>query len=169
MSKDSAKIEYQALAALMTELETQSSVGAIKGLMRAAFLFINSPDRASYAHGLSAAQVDVLAAIARAEEAGLNCSDIAERTLITKGGITKIVDRLEAGGLVKRIPSRKDRRNIRVQLSAKGVEFCRHFFPQIAIRDQQIFERAFRPDQIAQLSELLALLVRTLEAESRRR
>ena len=65
--------------------------------------------------------MDVLIALARAEDASLSCSEIAERTLITKGGITGILDRLEARGLVKRIPSRDDRRSVLIRLSAKGL------------------------------------------------
>jgi len=39
----------------------------------------------------------------------LSCSEIANRTLITKGGVTGILDRLEARGVIKLIQSRDDR------------------------------------------------------------
>jgi DNA-binding MarR family transcriptional regulator len=73
--------------------------------------------------------------------ARLNCSEIAEKTLITKSGITKILDRLEARGLVKRVPSRDDRRSISIQLSAKDVEFWREFFPEVARSASRVFRR----------------------------
>jgi DNA-binding MarR family transcriptional regulator len=165
MAKISETANYRSLATLIAELETRPFVAAVKALLRAAFLFVNHPDRKYQAHDLSVAELDVLAVIAGAGVGGLNCSEIAGRTLITKGGITKVLDRLGTRRLVKRIPSREDRRSISVQLSAKGVEFCGALFPQIASEDQQIFERTFRPEQISQLSELLSVLVRTLEAD----
>ena len=50
------------------------------------------------------AQIDVLRTLAGAEAEGFSCSEIADKTLITKGGITGILDWLEAKGLIKRIP-----------------------------------------------------------------
>jgi|SRR5690348_16543239 len=63
---------------------------AARALLRAGYLFGNDPGRRCHAHGLTLAQLDVLSALARAEDASLNCSEIAKRTLITKGGITAI-------------------------------------------------------------------------------
>src|ERR1700722_14836893 len=117
--------EPESLAALLAQLEDLPFADAVRALVKAGFLFINRPGAPYRAHGLNPAQADVLVAIARAEETELKCSEIAERTLITKGGITKILDRLEAHGLIRRVPSREDRRSISIQLSAKGIELCR--------------------------------------------
>jgi DNA-binding MarR family transcriptional regulator len=141
-------------------------VDAVRALVKAGFLISNRPEAPHHAYWLNLAEADVLAAVARAQERRLNCSEIAERTLITKSGITKILDRLEARGLVKRVPSRDDRRSISIQLSAKGVEFWRRFFPEAARSARDVFEKAFRPEQMKQFSKLLALLLRSLEADS---
>ena len=42
--------------------------------------------------------------VASAEETELSCSEIAERTVITKSGVTKILDRLEQRRLIRRLP-----------------------------------------------------------------
>src|SRR5258708_28678905 len=111
---------------------------------------------------MNLSEVDVLGALARSE-AGLNCSEIAETTLITKGGITGVLDRLEARGFVQRLPSREDRRSIRIQLTEKGVEFCRELFAKLGDDDAEIFAKALNPAQIKQLTKLLTLVVRSME------
>jgi DNA-binding MarR family transcriptional regulator len=139
---------------------------ATRAIVKAGFLLSNRPQAPYHKYRLSLAEADVLSTIARTPEGQLNCSEIAEKTLITKSGITKILDRLEGRGLVKRIPSRDDRRSISIQLSAKGVEFWRKFFPEITRSAREVFDKAFRPEQMKQFNKLLALLVRSLEADS---
>lgn len=147
-------------------LEEMPFADVTRVLVKAGFLISNRPGAPYHKYRLSLAEADVLSTIARAPEGQLNCSEIAEKTVITKSGITKILDRLEARGLVKRVPSRDDRRSISIQLTAKGVEFWRRFYPEIARSAQEVFEKAFRPEQMKQFSKLLALLLRSLEAES---
>jgi DNA-binding MarR family transcriptional regulator len=139
---------------------------ATRSLVKAGFLISNRPGAPYHKYRLSLAEADVLATIARASEGQLSCSEVAEKTVITKSGITKILDRLETRGLVKRVRSRDDRRSISIQLSAKGVDFWRRFYPEVARSARQVLEKAFRPEQMKQFSNLLALLLRGLEADS---
>jgi DNA-binding MarR family transcriptional regulator len=156
----------EALVALFARLDNQASEVATRALIRAAFLFTNSPDRPYHALGINVSEVDVLAAIARAESMALTCSEIAEATLITKGGVTGILDRLEARRLVHREASRDDRRSIMIQLTEKGVDLCHGLFTKLARDDENLFARGFKPGQIKQFSKLLAVLLRSLEADS---
>jgi MarR family transcriptional regulator, 2-MHQ and catechol-resistance regulon repressor len=144
--------------------EDQPFTDMARALLRAAFLFSNHPERPFQAYDLNLAQVDVLIALAGADEAGLTCSEIAGKTLITKGGITGVLDRLEARGLVKRVPSRDDRRSVHVRLSAKGVEFFRKLYPELVRSNRKLFGKAFKPEQMNELGKLLDQLVRSLEA-----
>jgi MarR family transcriptional regulator, 2-MHQ and catechol-resistance regulon repressor len=134
-----------------------------RALLRAGFLLVNHPLRPNRAYDLTVAQIDVMRTLAGAEAEGLTCSEVADRTLITKGGITGILDRLEARGLIKRIPSRDDRRSVLVRLSAKGVELYRKFYPELARSNRYLLERAFKPEQMKELSRLLERLNRSLE------
>ena len=163
--KSSSETPQGSLADQVTAPADKPFMDAARALLRVGYLFGNDPGRPYHAHGLTLAQLDVLSALARADDATLNCSEIAKRTLITKGGITGILDRLEARGLVKRVPSREDRRSTRVRLSAKGIEFFRKLYPEVARSNRQIFETAFRPDQMKQFRELIALLIECLETE----
>jgi DNA-binding MarR family transcriptional regulator len=161
----SSSARQLSLAEQVTQSADQPFIDAARALLKASFLFGNHPQRPYQTYDLSLAQVDVLTALARAENASLTCSEIAEQTLITKGGITGILDRLEARGLVKRTASPHDRRSVVVRLSAKGNEFFRKFYPELARSSRTLFEKAFRPEQMREFSKLLGLLVRSLETQ----
>jgi DNA-binding MarR family transcriptional regulator len=165
MPERTAAADRESLSALLARMDNQLSVVATRALIRAAFLFTNHPNRPYHVVSLNVSQLDVLAAIARAEGMALTCSEIAEATLITKGGITGILDRLEARRLVQRVASRDDRRSIVIELTEKGVDFCHGLFTRLAHDEEDLFARALKPRQIKQFSKLLALLLRSLEAD----
>lgn len=148
MSKFAPHSESKSLAAHVMQSADQRFVATAGALLRAAFLFSSRPDAPHRVYGLSLAEADVLSALGRAREPSLNCSEIAEGTLITKGGITRVLDRLEARGLLKRVPSRDDRRSVSIQLSAKGLEFCRNFFPEVTYGARETLEEALGPKQV---------------------
>jgi DNA-binding MarR family transcriptional regulator len=137
-------------------------VVAARTLVRAGFFLANSANRPHVKLGMNVSELDVLSALARSET-GLNCSEIAETTLITKGGITGILDRLEARRLVQRLPSREDRRSLRIQLTEKGVDLFRDLFAKLVDSNEEIFGKALKPEQIKQFTKLLTLLVRSME------
>lgn len=64
--------------------------------------------------------VEVLSFINSRNQTRVN--DIAEGLVITTGGVTKIVDRLEVGGLVRRVPNPDDRRSSLLELTDSGVK-----------------------------------------------
>src|SRR3954467_13645040 len=80
--------------------------------------------------GLTPAQFDIIATLGNTP--GMSFKELGEKTLITKGTLTGVVDRLEAKGLVKRVTKMEDRRSTIVQLTAEGEhEFERIFTPHI--------------------------------------
>jgi MarR family transcriptional regulator, 2-MHQ and catechol-resistance regulon repressor len=153
------------LMAQVIEPEDQRYIDIARALIKAGFHLPNIPNGTFQRYDLNLAQVDVLVALASAEETTLTCSEVAEKTLITKGGITGVLDKLEARGLVRRMPSRDDRRSILVRLTARGVEFFRKFYPELVRGRRVLFEKAFNPEQMKEFSKLLGLLVRSLEAD----
>src|SRR5712672_4134442 len=162
-SKQSNQSKHLSLAAQVTETAEQPFVDAARALIKASFLFINQTERPYQSYDLTLAQMDVLSALARTDGESISCSEIAERTLITKRGITGILDRLEARGLVKRIPSSDDRRSVLVRLSAKGIELFRKLYPELARSNRSILERAFKRDQMKEFSNLLEVLIHSIE------
>lgn len=61
---------------------------------------------------------------------GVTFKDIGQQTLITKGTLTGVVDRLEEKGLLKRVASEDDRRRTIVVLTAKGEKVFEDVFPK---------------------------------------
>ncbi len=81
--------------------------------------------------GLTPAQFDIVATLGNTP--GMPFRELGERTLITKGTLTGVVDRLESRGLVERVASDVDRRSVTVRLTAAGErEFRRVFEPHVA-------------------------------------
>lgn len=81
--------------------------------------------------GLTPAQFDILATLGNTP--GMSFKELGEKTLITKGTLTGVVDRMEAKGFVRRVAILEDRRSTCVQLTARGQdEFERAFAPHIA-------------------------------------
>jgi DNA-binding MarR family transcriptional regulator len=72
-------------------------------------------------HGLRPGWFDLLAALRRAGPPfELNPTELTRATLLSSGGITKRLDRLEAAGLVERRPDPGDRRGTLVRLTRRG-------------------------------------------------
>ncbi|HYD59574.1 MAG TPA: MarR family transcriptional regulator [Noviherbaspirillum sp.] len=98
--------------------------------------------------GLTPAQFSVLSALAAAPV--LSCKALSERTGITKGSLTGIVDRLQQNGLTLRITSQEDRRSHLVHLTDEG----RATFERVAGKHfahlQQAFEGVDR-DELADI------------------
>lgn len=72
-------------------------------------------------HDLELWEFDVLSALRRAGEPyQLSPGALVTQTLVTSGTMTNRIDRLEARGLVERLPVPEDRRAVLVRLTAAG-------------------------------------------------
>ena len=70
--------------------------------------------------GLSLAFIDALARLCDAPEQRLRMQELQERSLFTHSGMTRLVDRIEKAGLVRRERAPGDRRGVFVVLTAEG-------------------------------------------------
>src|SRR5450759_5300137 len=70
--------------------------------------------------GFPMAWLDVLAQLYDAPVNGLRMQELEERALFTRSGLTRLVDRIEAAGLVRRESVAGDRRGVRVALTSEG-------------------------------------------------
>ncbi len=72
-------------------------------------------------HGLSTGEFDVLAALRRAgAEQARTPGELSRTLMLSPGGMTNRIDRLEEMGLVRREPAPDDRRSLRVVLTDDG-------------------------------------------------
>ena len=82
-----------------------------RAFLRAHAVVTRSLERRLAATGLlTLSELDVLIQLQETGQEGLRLSDLAGRVLITKSGITRLVDRLAADGLIERRPCADDRR-----------------------------------------------------------
>jgi MarR family 2-MHQ and catechol resistance regulon transcriptional repressor len=80
--------------------------------------------------GLTPSQFDIIATLGNT--AGMSFKELGAKTLITKGTLTGVIDRLEAKGIVTRVVHIEDRRSTIVQLTEEGQrEFNRVFGPHV--------------------------------------
>jgi DNA-binding MarR family transcriptional regulator len=87
--------------------------------------------------GLTPAQFDLIATLGNT--AGMSCKELGDRTLITKGTLTGVIDRLEQKGLVERERSSDDKRSYLVRLTRAGEQLFGDVFPKIVAHDKQLF------------------------------
>ncbi|MGQ0562702.1 MAG: MarR family winged helix-turn-helix transcriptional regulator [Gemmatimonadota bacterium] len=71
--------------------------------------------------GLSLAKLGALRHLAEADEP-LPLGQLAERIACVKSNVTQLVDRLEADGMVRRVPDPADRRSVRAAITELGRE-----------------------------------------------
>ncbi len=78
--------------------------------------------------GLTPAQFDILATLGNT--AGMTCKQLGEKTLITKGTLTGVLDRLAAKGLLSRHDAPDDGRSWIAKLTPAGQALFEQTFPQ---------------------------------------
>lgn len=103
--------------------------------------------------GLTVSQADVIFTLGNT--AGMTCGEIGERTLITKGTLTGVIDRLEAKGLVRRDRGAEDARCMHVSLTPAGEALFEQVFPEHVAAIKRYFDR-LGPERRQQAITLLA-------------
>jgi DNA-binding MarR family transcriptional regulator len=74
---------------------------------------------------LPIASYDVLVQLAEAPDHRLRMTDLAERVLLSRSGLTRLIDRLERDALVRREPAPDDARGMYAVLTRAGVDRLR--------------------------------------------
>lgn len=103
----------------------------LRALATAYQSFVELDNRLLRPSGLTQTQFDIIATLGNTE--GMTMRELSARTLVTKGALTGVIDRLVARGLVLRRMHPHDRRCFIVALTHEGDEtFSRTFAPHIA-------------------------------------
>jgi DNA-binding MarR family transcriptional regulator len=84
---------------------------------------------------------DVLWALHRAPGRRLRVNGLAREVVLSPTGMSRLVDRIEAAGYVRREPDPRDRRALQVVLTNEGVQALRRIWPVYAAG----IERHFAP------------------------
>jgi len=98
---------------------------------------------------------EVLATLDRADEQRMKMGDLAEALVITRGGLTKLVDRLIKAGLLERTFCETDRRVSYATLLPAGVELLEEMRPVVRGELAVAFSANLSADQAEELREML--------------
>jgi DNA-binding MarR family transcriptional regulator len=109
--------------------------------------------------GLQAGEFDVLATLRRSGAPyALTPTALYEATMISSGGMTNRIDRLEKAGFVERRPHPSDRRGALVTLTRKGGALIDEAVGAHVANERAILDHLTRAEQAA-LDRLLAKLI----------
>jgi DNA-binding MarR family transcriptional regulator len=109
-------------------------------------------------HGMTSRDYEVLLYLSQAEDRRLPMSALAESTMLTRSGITRLVDGLVACGLIERMSCQSDARISYARLTDVGYEKLRQAGCTHVAGIQRLFLEHFNEQEIDQLAELLSRL-----------
>ena len=136
----------------------RSSVGYL--LKRAHALLIDQLESAVAGSGITATQWVVLMHLR--DGLAINASDLCAQLRHDSGALTRVIDQLEARGLVLRERSREDRREVQLRLTDAGVATIAALIPKVVERFNFAL-REFTRSEAAELNRLLSKLISSLE------
>ena len=110
-------------------------------------------------HDLPLASYDVLLHLAESPQRQLRMTDLADRVLLSRSGLTRLVDRLAAEGLVERRSCPSDARGTFTVLTEFGLERLRQAAPTHLQGVEEYVTARLSPDELETLGRLLSKLL----------
>jgi DNA-binding MarR family transcriptional regulator len=103
------------------ELLDDEELAAWRGMLRAHAALTRELDaQLAREHKLPLSSYEVLLFLADAPEGRMRMAELAESVLLSRSGLTRLVDRLEREGLLKRKPCESDARGFFAEITPKG-------------------------------------------------
>jgi DNA-binding MarR family transcriptional regulator len=115
--------------------------------------------------GLSASWFEVMACLSGDDGAGCRMNELADELLISRGGATKLVARLEEAGYVRRFTPNDDRRATYAQLTDAGRDAFEAAHPVQLELTRHYFGQHLDANELAELTRLAAKVLRGIDAE----
>ena len=117
-------------------------------------------------HDLDTGEFDVLSTLLRAGPPyRLRPTELFKALMISSGGLTDRLTRLERAGLIERLPSETDARSLLVQLTAAGRQRAEAAFREDMLVEAELLA-GLTAEERAQLGSLLARLAGSLPRDS---
>jgi len=107
--------------------------------------------------GLSEPQYNVLRILRGIGGCGAPCSEIGNRMITRVPDVTRLVDRLEAAGLVERCRIAEDRRVVQVKITRQGLELLAQLDEPLVALGKKLSLHMSR-EELTELSRLLVKL-----------
>ena len=119
--KDPVDAIVEQWAAVRPDLDT-AAMEVFGRIFRLARAMGDRMEKAYVPHGISRGEFDVLATLRRSDEPyTLSPRELSATLMLTTGGMTGRLDKLERAGLLRRSPDPHDRRGLQVTLTEKGL------------------------------------------------
>jgi DNA-binding MarR family transcriptional regulator len=126
-------------------------IDAWRAFLRAGTASMLALEAALAETGVSNSEYDVLVNVATGPKDGLRPTDLAERVLITKSGLTRLLDRLVERGYIERRACASDRRGQLIVLTPDGRRAFRRAAPNVVRAIGTIFGEHFTERDISAL------------------
>ncbi|MBV8430007.1 MAG: winged helix-turn-helix transcriptional regulator [Solirubrobacterales bacterium] len=110
------------------------------------------------AHGMTTRDYEVLLYLAQAPDRQLPMSALATSTMLTRSGITRLIDGLVRAGWIERVACAKDARVSYARLTDVGYGKLRDAGCTHVASIQRLFLEHFSPEEVDQLASLLSRL-----------
>jgi len=142
------------VSSVLDALES-AEIQAFISFLRAHAAVTRELDRELFAdHGLTINDYEVLLLLSRAPQ-GMRRVDLAQQVLLSASGITRLLDGLEAAGLVRKSPCVSDARVTYAVLSEEGRRRLQAASMDHLAGIRALFAERYRDDELAALVELL--------------
>lgn len=133
-------------------------VGVWRSFLRAHALITRDLEQDLADAGLPLAWYDVLLQLVEAPQHRLRMAELADAVLLSRSGLTRLVDRLERAGYVHREPSPHDARGTFTVLTREGYNALRAAAPTHLASVQERWISRFSEAELRTLGELLGRL-----------
>ncbi|MCX4658062.1 MarR family winged helix-turn-helix transcriptional regulator [Streptomyces uncialis] len=134
------------------------SIDVVGRITRCGVLVRNLSNRMYDRHSINQSIFDVLASLRRmGPPYRKTARELAASSLLTSGGMTMRLDRMERDGLIRRIRSAEDRRSVYAELTPAGFALIDRIIDDHLEREREML-RTLDPDERRQLAGLLKKL-----------
>jgi DNA-binding MarR family transcriptional regulator len=132
---------------------TATELGAWRGMLRVHTALVRELDaELDAAHALPLSSYDVLIYLQSAPGKRLRMAELADSVLLSRSGVTRLVDRLEREGLLVRDACESDGRGLFAVLTDKGEELLAKARPTHLAGVRERFLRHFSEEELRTLA-----------------
>lgn len=150
----------------MTEKIAEFQLAAWRAFLNAHAAVIDRiEDALAEAKQLPLSSYDVLLTLVEAPDNRLRMHEIADAVVLSRSGLTRLIDRLEANGLLIRERSSTDRRGAYAVLTEKGREAVRKAWPVYAQGISEHFTTLLNDEEIRVLTVALERILAAAHKE----
>jgi DNA-binding MarR family transcriptional regulator len=140
-----------------TDRLSDRELSAWRGLLRAHSFLSKALDADLEAqHGLPLTSYEVLLHLADAEDNRIRMHDLAERVLLSRSGLTRLIDRMERDGLIKRETCTSDARGSFAVLTEQGAALFAEARVTHLAGNRALFLDRFTPAELDVMAEAWA-------------